>query len=849
MKRLLSILLLVSSHLFATDYYFDATNGLDANAGTIGSPKQTISVINTLSGTAGNNIYLKRGEVWSGTLSPTASNVTFAAYGSGAKPIITGLTTISSWTNISGNIWEATVPGGLSTLSVVVKGGALIPMGRWPNAGTANAGYAVYTSHSAYTSITDPTLTGTPNWTGAEVVIRVADWSTVRAPITNHSTTTITYSSTANNNLTDGNGYFIQNAAATLDAQNEWYYYDASGTKKIQMYSVGNPGTIQVSTVDKLVNLVFTSPTTKTGITFRNINFTGSNGEMVDNVYANYTNIDSCDFAYGGISMFKYATSTYPTISNCTGVDINMCGIYEVYYTGCTNSTFINNTLTRVGVNPGMISPINATYAAGNSSTGIAVGSDNVLIKNNNLSYIGYNGITLRQNRNNTIVRKNEVSYFCIVKNDGGGIYNGGQRGLAAATGVYIDSNIVHNSVGAPGGTTLPNNPHAKGIYLDSSSLAVNILNNTVYDCFIGLSISASQNNTFSGNTVYNSGNFNVNDNTAYGGQFNFDDGYNNTKYNTITNNIFFAKSPNQLLMYHSNISGNLDSIGTINNNIYAMPFNNFPFYHVNSSNTQNTFYTLQKWKNDHPVYNSTSVGSPISIPYNTIVTTGSDKCTNGAFTSNITGWTASSTGTVHTLSWDNTNQLGTGGSLKLITSTVSSNNETTLISTVGAINTGTTYVVRFTTRGNKFTTVRAYIQKWYGDYTGTSVDVRDGVDTTIQQHEMTMTWTGPSITTGAILLQFSQDANTVYVEDVQVYETSSVTTANPDTYFRFEVNNTNVLKTVGFLGLQYKDARSSTYNNFITLQPYSSAILFANGTAPVPTSTDKIRLKRVVIF
>jgi hypothetical protein len=34
--------------------------------------------------------------------------MTFGAYGTGANPIITGFTTVSSWSNLGGNIWEST---------------------------------------------------------------------------------------------------------------------------------------------------------------------------------------------------------------------------------------------------------------------------------------------------------------------------------------------------------------------------------------------------------------------------------------------------------------------------------------------------------------------------------------------------------------------------------------------------------------------------------------------------------------------------------------------------------------------------------------------------------------------
>jgi len=78
-------------------YYVDATGGADGNTGL--SPAQawqTIAHVNAQAFVAGDSILFKRGETWTGTaLVPPSSGaagnrITFADYGSGAKPIIDG---------------------------------------------------------------------------------------------------------------------------------------------------------------------------------------------------------------------------------------------------------------------------------------------------------------------------------------------------------------------------------------------------------------------------------------------------------------------------------------------------------------------------------------------------------------------------------------------------------------------------------------------------------------------------------------------------------------------------------------------------------------------------------------
>ena len=92
------LLLLAPIYAGATDYYMDATNGDDTNAGTSSAaPWKTLGKINTAMSTAavaaGDNIYFKRGETFTGslvvTVTGTVGNIlTFSAYGTGDIPII-----------------------------------------------------------------------------------------------------------------------------------------------------------------------------------------------------------------------------------------------------------------------------------------------------------------------------------------------------------------------------------------------------------------------------------------------------------------------------------------------------------------------------------------------------------------------------------------------------------------------------------------------------------------------------------------------------------------------------------------------------------------------------------------
>lgn len=80
----------------ARNYYIDVINGNDANDGTMATPYQNVSKLNSLTITPGSTIFLKAGNTWSGQQlkfsgSGTVANpIIIDKYGVGAKPIIAG---------------------------------------------------------------------------------------------------------------------------------------------------------------------------------------------------------------------------------------------------------------------------------------------------------------------------------------------------------------------------------------------------------------------------------------------------------------------------------------------------------------------------------------------------------------------------------------------------------------------------------------------------------------------------------------------------------------------------------------------------------------------------------------
>lgn len=127
----------------ATNYYVSSSGGSDSNNGTSAATAwKTFSAagnhINAGGFSAGDVIYLKRGDVWNEQLIPPASGasgnpIQFDAYGTGTAPVITAATPILPWTSnpgttpwtaVAGSTWKATISTGITsgTLNMVKFG-------------------------------------------------------------------------------------------------------------------------------------------------------------------------------------------------------------------------------------------------------------------------------------------------------------------------------------------------------------------------------------------------------------------------------------------------------------------------------------------------------------------------------------------------------------------------------------------------------------------------------------------------------------------------------------------------------------------------------------------------------
>lgn len=113
---------------FATTYYVDNNIGNDLNSGlSPGSPWQTLTKVNSFLFSPNDSILFIRNGVWRGQLIPkggtTAGSITYADYGSGAKPLLLGSlnkTNPNDWIDEGANIWRCAQIFTIDTTEYVV---------------------------------------------------------------------------------------------------------------------------------------------------------------------------------------------------------------------------------------------------------------------------------------------------------------------------------------------------------------------------------------------------------------------------------------------------------------------------------------------------------------------------------------------------------------------------------------------------------------------------------------------------------------------------------------------------------------------------------------------------------
>ena len=587
----LSICIFFTTAVYGTTYYVSSYAGNDSNTGVSTSHSwRTLSKVNTSTFRPGDSVLFRRGDIFYGSLTinqsgTSGSPITYGAYGSGNKPIITGFTKVSGWTNDGDGIYSKVINSESPTNMLTIDGNQYA-MGRWPN-----SGWNTITGVSGRTQISDFKLTSFPNWTGAEVVIRKNHWIIDKHLITNHNADTLTFASSSPSspyNTSIGWGYFIQNSLNTLDKFGEWYYDNSSN--KLYLY-FGRENTdnhvVKVSSLDRGIYL-----NNRQYITIDNISFTGAN---VCAIYAyfsnndpNYFTVQNCNITFSGKDAIFINKAS---MSKITNTNINYTNNNAIYFYGRAGSGNIisNNSITNTGTIAGAGDSGDGNYNA------ISSIGKNSIIEYNHIINTGYLPIIF--GGTNAIVRNNFVDNYCYIKNDGGGIYVYNDKSL----GKQVLDNIILNGIGAPGGTDQPTSS-ANGLYADGFSENILYSGNTVYNVTgNGFHSNVGANITIENNTFYQMPTF-ISLQRFPGINFPHDFNIKNnifitTKLYSKGNDMYkYVIGRQDLPFYNNSIIDEVAHIGSINNNHYFTHTDTALYLYSTSPHEYKNSYSFTNW-------------------------------------------------------------------------------------------------------------------------------------------------------------------------------------------------------------------------------------------------------------
>ena len=815
-------LLMVNFSVRAATYYFSSSTGSDnytvLQAHNQATPWQSINKLNTIMSTLlpGDVVSFKRGDTFSGTITVGVSGnsghpITFSTYGTGtSKAILDNRLALTGWTSLGGNVWEASNVALQSQPTALFVDNNPMPLGRYPNIDAPNHGYLTVSSHpsGSKTVFTDNTLTGSTNWTGAEAVIRSDHYILNRVTVSGQSGQTITLGSSTQCEIKDKYGYFFQNSPATLDKDGEWCYI--ASTKKIRIFSITDPNTrvIKVSNSDNYFNIV-----AKSYLVLDGFGMYGAKKSAISLTTVSYCTIKNCNFIASGTNALNIGTfgvtdnDSISIINNSfTNTQSNSINAYGKRF------TLFGNTFTNTGTVPGMAE-------SGQYSMGIYVLADGLDIERNVFDSIGNSAIDFLWSANVT-VKENSINHFCLVLDDGGGIYCWRSTDATEPVNRKITNNIVLNGTGAKEGTN-SSYGFVEGIYIDDRSANVHVSNNTVAFC------------SNSGILIHNSPKCSVKNNTVYCCKQDLYISHDNNAptfpvtNSDIQNNLFASNeldaSKSQLFWYSTIDETSLASLGILDNNIYCQPFltSDFIEYKNDPSPTiKSLCINLDEWKT-FSGYDAHSTASSVIFPMTTKLLS-TNGISNSKFETNLNGWDTwnptSNSSTFKLVS----NQLD-GSCLSFAVTSSGVNTPSRLSTTLPPITAGKTYLLKMSTRSTTTGTISLYMIEDMMPYRNGSEEYDVNVCSFRADKEILITAT-TTLASPSLFIMSGPGNGTLYIDNVEFYE---VTPTNPDDYLHFEYNTTAVAHNFT-ADKNYNTPAGITYakGTNISIPPFGSVVL-----------------------
>ncbi len=443
----------------------------------------------------------------------------------------------------------------------------------------------------------------------------------------------------------------------------------------------------------------------------------------------------------------------------------------------------------------------------------------NVLIENNVIDSVGYNGITFW---NNTTIRHNVISNYCMTKSDGGAMYvwNGNK---APMTNIHLLSNIIYNGLGAPEGSFQKAYSGANGIFLDNCVEQVEISDNTIFQTRQwGIYLHATSNVQVHSNTSFNNG---LSQFTMY-----HDAGICVMRGHDVRNNIFVGREAVQIAAQVESNADDLQQYGFFDYNYYASPFTNINNIQAVINSYGYTRIPLETWQArfGHDLHSRTD---PMHYPE--YLPSGGNGYTifSNTFDASVDNWYTYSPYGNGQVTWTSSGQLD-GGSLKISFPTPSGKADSYQVATVeiGAITNAESYGLSFDAVAGGAKSMEVFLRQKFAPYRDLSQRYTVPISTTRAAHTLNFV-ANAAEQQAIIVVQVPEDATPLYVDNVRLNQ-GNYKRLPPDEYVKIVYNPTLRDSTV-ILTDTYRDVKNQYYKGPLTLRPFTSVVLIKDTLAP----------------
>ncbi|MFN8395330.1 MAG: right-handed parallel beta-helix repeat-containing protein [Bacteroidia bacterium] len=576
-------MLLLPLGLMGQRHYYVSAAGNDANSGTHpDSAWKTITKVNSTLGSnylPGDTVSFRAGDTFLGGINvnvggnPTG-DVIFNAYGAGARPVITGGSAVTAWTQVAGrDTFVASVPDPVRNFYV---DGQEQELARYPNAhqylrlDSAKTDYLHDLSIMALPSV----LTDS-----ASVCVHTAQWCWEKSAVDSVKADTLFYHDPMVLEALRNYGYFLYGDYQLLDTAGEWHFNGTLDRLYYVAASGMSPSNANCVVVTKDFGMQLASDVCFVRVQGLAFDYFGSHGIYIPNASCKFNSVTNCTFSriykHGIQDRGEYNEFSYNEFRQIDGIAMYVdplglggAGGNAVIH----HNTFRNNGQFR---NSGIGEEVNL------SAIFLAF-ADSCNIHHNDIDSVGYCGISADGKYN--LIERNVVRNAMLLVNDGAPFKSFGP-GSAYNT---WRNNIAYARPGNREGTAQADF-RTPGIYFDFSVNNCLVENNTITgDAERGIFQNAgNHHNQLVGNVVYG-----AERSLELNGTHAINDTLNAM---TITHNTFFARDPNAVIVHQVDWTEQYQT-GVIDSNHYFQPYDagRYAFRKVNGVDQ---YYSFPNWQ------------------------------------------------------------------------------------------------------------------------------------------------------------------------------------------------------------------------------------------------------------